>query len=678
MTHPLLAPWTGPFGGVPSFDSLDVGALRDALREAMGAWRAEIAAIVSSPEAPSFENTVAALEDSGRALDRVSALYFVAGSVRTTPEHQALELEIEPELAALGDELLQNKALFARVDAVHAAREALPAEARRVVEQSWKGFVRGGARLDAAAGARLAAINQALATANARFAQNVLADEQTFTAFASASDLDGLPADFLGAAAVAAEARGLPGQWVVLNTRSMVDPFLTFGRSRSARERVWRAFVSRGDRGGETDNNALIVEILRLRAERARLLGAPTHAHWRLSDSMAGSPARAEALLRSVWTPAVARAREEVAAQQALADAEGADFRIAPWDFRFYQEKVRKQRFDLDQAEVKPYLQLDKLREAMFWCASELFGLRFVAVEGLSVPHDDVRVWEVQRPDGAHLGLFYFDPYARPGKQSGAWMSAWRKQERFRSPVTTIVSNNCNFARPPAGQAALISWDDARTLFHEFGHGLHGLLSDVTYPSLSGTSVDRDFVEFPSQLFEHWLMAPEVLARFAVHVDTGAPMPAELVAKIKAASTFNQGFATVEYLGSAFVDLLYHTAAEPPSDPRAFEAGVLAGLGMPEEVGMRHRSAHFAHIFTGDHYAAGYYSYLWADTLVADAAEAFKASGSMFTPSLAIKLRDGVLSVGNTREAAEVFRGFRGRDVDPGALMRERGFPVAG
>jgi peptidyl-dipeptidase Dcp len=457
-----------------------------------------------------------------------------------------------------------------------------------------------------------------------------------------------------------------------------VDPFLTYSTRRDLREKVWRMFVMRGDNGDEHDNNRTITEILQLRAERAKLLGYPTHAHWRLEDQMAKTPERAVALMEAVWKPAVARVHEEVADMQAIADREKAGIRIAPWDYRFYAEKVRKAKYDLDQNDVKPYLQLEKLREGMFWVAGELFGLRFSPVADGSIPvyHPDVRVWEVTDAQGKHVGLWYFDPYARPGKNSGAWMNEYRRQSRLEGDVPVIVSNNANFVKGKPGEPILISWDDARTLFHEFGHALHGLNSSVFYPSLAGTAVARDYVEFPSQLLEHWLETRAVLDRFALHFQTGKPVPAALVEKIERSKTFNQGFATVEYLSAALVDMKLHLAGGAPIDPRRFEKDTLAALGMPAELVMRHRTAHFQHVFSGDGYSAGYYSYLWSDTLSADAWEAFIEQGGPYDKAVARRLQDNVFRAGNTVDPADGYRNFRGRDPGIAALMRKRGFPV--
>jgi peptidyl-dipeptidase Dcp len=462
----------------------------------------------------------------------------------------------------------------------------------------------------------------------------------------------------------------------VPNTRSSVEPFLTHADRRDLREKVWRMFIDRGDGGGATDNNATIARILLLRAKRAKLLGFPTHAHWRLENSMAKTPIRAVALMEAVWKPAVARVREEVADMQAIADAEGAGIRIEPWDYRFYAEKVRKAKYDLDESEITPYLQLEKLLEGMFYTAGELFGFRFVPVDPQAVPvyHPDVRAWEVRNRDGRLVGLFYFDPYARKGKQSGAWMSGYRSQEQFDGDITPIVSNNCNYSKPAPGEPILISWDDATTLFHEFGHALHGLCSNVGYPSLSGTNVARDYVEFPSQLLEHWLSTPEVLDRFAIHERTGKPIPRELVAKIKRAAAFNQGFRTVEFLASAIIDMKLHLAGDTAIDPDRFERETLAAIDMPPEIVMRHRTPQFNHVFASDGYSAGYYSYLWADTITADAWEAFTEAGGPWDKAVADRLLRNVFSVGNTIDPADSYRVFRGRDAGIDALMRKRGF----
>ncbi|HEX2091144.1 MAG TPA: M3 family metallopeptidase, partial [Longimicrobiaceae bacterium] len=678
--NPLLAEWTGPYGGVPPFDRVRVEHFRPALEAAMAENLAEVERIASNPAPPTFENTVAAYERADRTLNRVRAVYNLWGSNLNGPEFQAVQREMAPRLAAHSDRITGNEALFRRIEVVYHSPEKarLTPEQQRLVWRHYTNFVREGARLDPAAKARLSQINQELAGRYTRFSQNVLAEEtDSVVVLRSEAELAGLPQSVRDAAAAAAAARQMPGAWVITNTRSAVDPFLTYSDRRDLRERVWRMFVNRGDNGGAHDNNALVTEILQLRAERARLLGYPTHAHWRLENAMAGTPERARELMEAVWTPAVARVRQEVADMQALARREGADLSIEPWDYRYYAEKVRKERYDLDQNAVKPYLQLEQLREGMFWVAGELFGFRFAPVTDVPVYHPDVRVWEVtDQATGRHVGLWYFDPYARPGKRSGAWMTAYRSQERFDGEVTPLVSNNSNFVKGQPGEPVLISWDDATTLFHEFGHALHGLASRVSYPSLSGTAVARDYVEFPSQLLEHWLSTPEVLQRFAVHHRTGQSIPPELVDRIRRASTFNQGFATTEYLASALVDMKLHLAGDRRIDPDRFEREALAELGMPAEIVMRHRTPHFGHVFASDGYSAGYYSYLWSDVLTADAAEAFTEAGGFYDPAVAERLRRHIFSVGNTVDPAEAYRAFRGRDPRIEALMRKRGFPA--
>ena len=679
--NPLLRPWAGPFGGVPPFDQASPALLAPALEEGMALHLQELQAIADNPVPPTFENTIAAMERSGRALDRAATVYYIYGSTLSDDAVQQVERDIEPKLAAFRDRITQNEKLFKRIAAVYATRESagLTPEQQRLTWLVHNNFVRAGAKLDASAKQRLAEINQSLAGLFTRFSQNLLADEsERFLVLQSEADLAGLPESLRAGFAADAERRGQKGKWIVANTRSSVEPFLTYSTRRELREKVWRTFVNRGDNGDARDNNALIGEILQLRAERAGLLGYATHAHWRLEDSMARTPERAMELMEAVWKPAVLRVREEVADMQKLADAESAGIRIEPWDYRYYAEKVRKAKYDLDTNELKPYLQLEKLREGMFYVAGELFGMRFSELAAGTVPvyHPDVRVWRVDDAAGKLVGLWYFDPYARVGKQSGAWMNAYRNQERFDGAVTTIVSNNSNFVKGKPGEPVLISWDDAVTLFHEFGHALHGLSSNVTYPSVSGTNVARDYVEFPSQLLEHWLPVKEVLDRFAVHYQTGKPIPAELVAKVERAKTFNQGFATVEYLSAALIDMRLHLAARKDSriDADAFERETLTSLGMPKEIVMRHRTPQFGHVFSGDGYSAGYYSYLWADTLTADAWDAFVESKGAWDKDVAQRLRDNVFSIGNTRDPADAYRSFRGRDPGIEALMRKRGF----
>jgi peptidyl-dipeptidase Dcp len=676
--NPLLETWKGPHGGLPPFASVKVQDFEPALAAAMDAARKEIKAIENDPAPPDFDNTFVALEAVGRTLDDVEAVYGVWSSCMNDAAFQAVERTMAPKLAAFSDEITQNTKLFARVQAAYSTldKAKLSKEQQRLAWKRYTGFVRAGAKLGDIEKKRVAEINQRLATLYTNFSQNVLADEEGHALIIdNEADLAGLPESVRKGAATAAAARGQRGKWAITNTRSAMEPFLTYSERPLLREKVFRAYVLRGDNGDAHDNKTTITEILKLRAERAKLLGYATHAHFRLENAMAKTPERAATLMENVWKPAVTRVREEVGDMQAIANKEGLGRPIAPWDYRHYAEKVRKAKYDLDENEVKAYLQMDKLREAMFWVAGELFDFDFSPAPNVPVYHPDVRVWEVkQRSTGKHVGLWYFDPYARPGKHSGAWMNAYRVQERFRGEVTTIVSNNANFVKGEPGAPVLISWADATTLFHEFGHALHGLSSNVTYPSLAGTRVARDYVEFPSQLLEHWLSTKEVLGRFALHHQTGAPIPPALVAKIERAATFNQGFATVEYLSAALIDLKLHLAGDTPIDPATFEKNTLASMGMPSEIVMRHRTPQFSHVFSGDSYSAGYYSYLWADTLTADAYDAFTEGKGPYDKEVAARLRKYVFNVGDTVDPAEGYRGFRGRDVDVSALMRKRGF----
>lgn len=674
----LLAPWSGPHGGLPPFDTLRVEEFGPAFRAAMELQRAEIAAIVADPAPATFENTVLALERSGEQLHRVRALFNVCVSSMNLGPMRALQTELSPLLAAFGDEIVQNAALFGRVAAVYEAREnaGLSTEQQRLAKVVYDRFARQGAALDAERKARLGEINQELARSYTAFSQNVLADEEgQVLVLQRPEDLAGLPESLRESAARAAADKGRAGSWAIANTRSAMEPFLVFSEQRELRERGWRLWTNRGDGAGPHDNKPLITRIMQLRAEKAALLGYETYAHWITADNMAQTPAAAMALLMRVWPAAVARAREEIAEMQAAADAEGGGFVLAPWDYRHYAEKVRQAKYALDQDEVKGYLQLERIREGMFWAAGRLYGLEFAPLSGVPVYHPDMQVYEVRR-GGAHVGLLYVDPYARAGKNSGAWMNAYRPQEGLRGQ-TPIISNNLNYIPGAPGAPVLISWDDATTLFHEFGHGLHGLLSSVTYRTLAGTAVARDFVEFPSQINERWLPTAEVLDRFALHHATGEPMPRELVAKIERARTFGQGFKTAEYLASAIYDMRLHLAAHGQAiDPAAFERELMAEIGLPEQIVMRHRPTHFNHVFSGDSYSAGYYDYLWADTLTADAFEAFTEAGDPYDQTVAQRLLGSILSVGNTVPPDEAFRAFRGRDVDTSALMRDRGFPV--
>ncbi len=680
-TNILLDPWTGNYGGLPPFDKVKISDFKPALEKAMEMNLAEMDAIANNPDAPTFENTIIQIEKSGLTLERVRTIYELWGSNMSSTEFQVIETEMEPKLAGLSDKIFQNEKLFKRIETIYNSPDikSRSTEDQRLCMVHYKAFVRFGARLDVNSKKRLAAINQELAALFTKFSQNLLHDEgEIFIVLENEKDLAGLPQSFIDAAASAAKSRKMEGKFLISNSRSSVEPFITLADRRDLREKAWKMFINRGDNGGEQDNNAIITEILKLRSERAKLLGYKTHAHWRLENTMAKTPEKAIELMESVWTPAIARVKEEVADMQKLADQEKAGIKIEPWDYRYYAEKVRKARYDLDQNEVKPYLQLEKLREGMFWVAGEIFNLSFSPLQNIPVFHEDVRVWEVKnKSTGAHVGLWYFDAYARQGKRSGAWMNAYRNQSRVEGKaITTIVSNNSNFVKGKPGEPVLISWDDANTLFHEFGHALHGLSSNVTYPSLSGTSVVRDYVEFPSQLLEHWLSTPEVLQKFALHYQTGQPIPQTLVDRINKASTFNEGFATTEYLSSALIDMKIHLSTASNIDPDKFEKETLTALGMPSEIVMRHRTPQFGHIFSGDGYSAGYYSYLWSDVLTADAYEAFEEGKGPYDKEVAKRLIENIFSVGNTIDPETGFKNFRGHPADTKALMRKRGFPV--
>ncbi|MES2646717.1 MAG: M3 family metallopeptidase [Bacteroidota bacterium] len=676
----LLAEWTGPYNGVPAFDKVKLSDFIPAANEAIADNLAEVDKITANKEAPNFENTIAALERSGRSISRFYTYYGIWGSTMNGKDFEPIEADIEPKLAEFQDKIIQNPALFKRIETVYnsPATKKLTPEQQRLTWRYYQNFVHAGAKLDLAKKAQVAAINQQLATLFTEFNQNLLADEgDRYLEIKTEAELAGLPQDLKDAAAAEATRRKMTGSWVISNTRSSIDPFLTYADNRPLREKAWRMFVNRGDNGDAHDNNGIITKILQLRSERAKLLGFATHAHWRLDDVMAKTPENALKLMEAVWTPAVARVKEEVADMQEIANKEGANITIEPWDYRYYSEKVRKAKYDLDQDEVKQYMQLDKLRDGMFWVAGELFNFQFTPVTDVTVYHPDVKVWKVSdKTTGKLIGLWYFDPYARQGKRSGAWMNAYRNQERFEKDITTIVSNNSNFIKGNPGEPVLISWDDATTLFHEFGHALHGLSSNVNYPLLSGTNVARDYVEFPSQILERWLSTPEVLQHYALHYKTGQPIPQVLVDKINKAATFNQGFKTVEYMASALVDMKLHLAGDQKIDPDAFEKKVLAEYGMPKEIVMRHRTPQFGHIFSSDSYSAGYYSYIWADVISADAYEAFTEAGGPYDKAVAKRLYEKVFSIGDTVDQQEAYRAFRGHDPKTDALMKHRGFPI--
>lgn len=678
---PLLDKWTGAHNGFPRFDLVKISDFKPSILKGMDLKRAEIKALTDQKDKPTFENTILVLEDSGRPLSNAYRYFSVYTSTMNDKTMQAIETEMTPLIAKFDDEIIQNDELFQRIKSVYEAREnsGLTNEQKRLVEVYYKMFTRAGAGLDADKKKRIREINEKLATLFTNFRHNQLADEEKYTmVLEKEADLDGLSDSLREAAAQQAEGHKMKGKWVITNTRSSMEPFLTFSTRRDLREKGWRMWTRRGDNNDANDNKKNIGEILKLRTERARILGFPTHAHWSLDDCMAKTPDAAMGLMLRVWKASINRVHQEVADMQKIADAEGAKITIEPWDYRFYAEKVRKAKYDIDQNEVKQYLQLDKIREGMFWAAKQVYGLDMVKVDGLPVVQPDITVYEVHR-DGKQIGLWYFDPYARDGKNSGAWMSEYRTQEKFKDTVTPIVSNNCNYMKGKPGEPVLISWDDANTLFHEFGHALHGLQSNVTYPSLAGTSVKRDFVEFPSQVNERWLLTREVLSKYALHYKTGQPIPEALVAKIEKAKTFNQGFSTTEYLASAIYDMKIHLAATPDKtiEPDEFEKVTMAEIDCPKEVIMRHRPTAFGHIFSDDGYASGYYSYIWADTMSADASEAFIEAGSFYDRKTCDRFRETIFMVGNSVAPDVAFRNFRGRDVDTNALMRDRGFPVS-
>jgi peptidyl-dipeptidase Dcp len=674
----LLAEWTGPYDGVPPWDQVKPELFPEAIQFGIDEQRREVRSIADSPEAPTFANTVEALEKVGERLDRVLSMFGVMTSNMATPAYQALDKEWSPRLSAASDEITLDPRLFQRVKAVYEAREtsSLDAKQQRLVTRLYESFVRRGANLSAEQKARLTAYNSQLAEKFATFSEKVLADESTYIT-ATDAELKGVPADIKAAAASAAAERKLPaGSFAIVNTRSAVDPVLTFADNRALREKVWRAFVNRGDNGGANDTNATIAEIVKLRADRARLLGFSSHAEFRMQDTMAKSPAKAQELMMRVWPAAVARVKEEVADMQALARRTEPKLTIEPWDYRYYQEKVRKQRYNLTQEEVKPYFELNNIIEASMWSAGELYGLDFKEITGtIPVWNPDIRVWSVtDRSTGKQVGVFYRDDFARTGKQSGAWATTYRSRAGLLGDDIVLGSNNNNFVKPGTGQPVLISLDDGETLFHEFGHAIHYFLSNVYYPSLGGTP--RDFVEYPSQVNENWLLTQPVLSRFAKHYRTGQPMPAALIAKIEKAQTFNQGFATVEYLSSAIVDMMLHMDPDGIVDPDKFEREALAKIGMPKELAMRHRLPQFNHLFSSDAYSAGYYSYLWSETMDADTWAAFEETGNPYDKATADRFRRTLLSTGNETDRAEAYRAFRGRDPDVKALMRRRGFPV--
>ena len=677
--NPMLEEWTGPYDGVPQWQDYEVAQFDTAYEVAIESYLAEMDAIANNPEAPTFENTMIAAELAGKELERVNAIFSVYSSNLATPEVQAVDKKWSPLLTAAYDKVTLNDALFQRVKTLYDNRNTLGLDAQqmRLLERDYQSSVRNGALLNAADKEKLSAMNARMSELFAEFNARVLADESTYTT-ASEAEMAGVTSDIKSAARALAEAEGLPaGQYALKNTRSIVDPVLSFGDNRALRQKVWEDFVNRGDNGDANDTNGLIAEIVKIRADRADLLGYESHAHWRMQDTMAGTPDRAMDLMMKVWPAAIARVDEEVADMMEFASADGLT-EIEPWDYLYYQEKVRKAKYDLSADELKPYFELNNMVDGMIWSAEQLYGIKMVENTGaVPVYHPDIRTFEVTNSrTGENIGLFYFDTFARDGKRSGAWMNSFRIGNGLEGDKQGLFTNNNNFNKPGPGEPVLISLDDAATLWHEFGHAIHYMLVDVDYPSLVGSQ--RDFVEYPSQVNENWLLTRPILDRFALHYETGEPMPQELVDKIEASSTFNEGYATVQYLSSALVDMMLHTDPDGVVNPDAFEKTALEAIDMPEETVMRHRLPQFLHLFSSDSYSAGYYSYLWSETMDADTWAAFEATGNPYDRATADAFRINLLETGNATDRAEAYRAFRGRDPDVNALLKRRGFPVDG
>ncbi|CDF78236.1 peptidyl-dipeptidase Dcp [Formosa agariphila KMM 3901] len=676
----LIQEWTGPYDGVPAFDKISVEAIGPAVEEAMKLNLAEIEAIANNTEAPTFENTIVAMESSGKPLSRVFAYYGIMSANVSSPEFRDVQAELAPKLSDFRSKISQNEKLFKRIKTVYDASQQTPLEpqAQRVVDLTYKQFEMNGANLNAEQKKRYAEINKELSSLYTDFGNNILHDEENYITYLTEDQLGGLADGFIKSAAKIAADKGQTGKYAITNTRSSMDPFLTYSTDRELRKQVWENYYSRGDNGDEYDNNEIIAKILQLRKERVGLMGYTNYAEWRLQDRMAKTPENAMNLMLAVWPAAIARVEEEVEDMQTVANELGDNITIEPWDYRYYAEKVRKKKYDLDSDEVKQYLQLDKLREAMFFVAGELFNYNFTPVPEGTVPvfQEDVNVWEVTDKDsGKHIGLWYLDPYARQGKRSGAWATTYRSSTSFKGKTNVLASNNSNFVKPAPGEAVLVSWDDAVTFFHEFGHALHFFSSDVTYPTLNGGV--RDYTEFQSQLLERWLSTDQVINNYLVHYKTGEPIPASLIEKIKKAATFNQGFDTTEYLASALIDMKIHLADPSNIDVDKFERETLDELGMPKELPMRHRTPHFGHVFSGEGYATAYYGYMWADVLTSDASEAFKeAEGGFYDKDVAEKLVNYLFAPRNAMDPADAYRKFRGRDAKIEALMRDRGFPI--
>ncbi|MGM4888942.1 M3 family metallopeptidase [Tardiphaga sp. 604_B6_N1_1] len=675
LENPLLKAWQTPFE-TPPFDEIKPEHFMPAFEQAFFDHSAEIAAIVNDPAAPDFANTITALERSGKLLSRVASVFYDLVSAHSNPAILEIDKDVSSRMARHWNPIMMNAVLFGRIVALHDKRAelGLTTEQMRLLERTYTRFHRSGAGLDETAKARMAEINERLAHHGTSFSHHLLGDEQEWFMELGEGDLDGLAESFVASARASADERGMTGKAIITTSRSSMEPFLKSAARRDLREKAYKAFIQRGNNGNANDNNETIVEILKLREETAKILGFPTFAAYRLEDSMAKTPEAVRGLLERVWKPARARALADRDALQELIAEEGGNFKLAAWDWRYYAEKLRQRRANFDDAAIKPYLTLDNMIAAQFDTATRLFGITFAERKDVPVWHPDVRVWEVKDAKGALKAIFYGDYFARPSKRSGAWMTSLRDQQKLDGDVAPLVLNICNFAKGTDGQPSLLSPDDARTLFHEFGHGLHGMLSNVTYPSLSGTSVFTDFVELPSQLYEHWQEQPQVLQTFAKHYQTGEPLPDDLLKRFIAARKFNQGFATVEFVSSALIDLEFHTQpASASADVAAFEKKELEKIGMPEEIALRHRPTQFGHIFSGDHYASGYYSYMWSEVMDADAFGAFEEAGNIFDPAVAKRLHDDIYSSGGSVDPEAAYIAFRGRAPAPDALLRRRG-----
>ena len=676
----LLEEWTGPYGGVPAFDKMELNSIKEALEIGMQQNLDDIHAITANSEAPTFENTIVALEKAGEVLNRVQQYYGIWSANVSSPEFRKIQEEMAPVLSEFRSKISQNKELFLRIKKVYSNSLKTPLEndKQRVVQLIYERFAMNGAELNEEKKTRYASINKELSTLYTNFSNNILADEENYVVFLNKDELSGLSEVMIKSMAKIASEKGQDGLYAIPNTRSYMSPFLTYSNNRTLREKVWKNYYSRCDNGDEFDNNENISKILKLRKERVALLGFDNYADWRLQNRMAKTPENAMDLMNAIWPAAIARVKEEVTDMQSIANSNKDNITIKPWDYRYYAEKVRKQKYDLDSDEVKQYLQLDKLTEALFFVANELFNFKFTPVPNGSVAvfHEDVKVWEVtNKTTGEHIGLWYLDPFARQGKRSGAWATTYRSHSTFNGKKTVLGSNNSNFVKPAAGEPVLVSWDDATTLFHEFGHALHFYSSNVKYPTLN--SGVRDFTEFQSQVLERWLSTDKVINQFLIHYKTGKPMPKELITKIKKAGTFNQGFATTEYLASALMDMKLHMTDPTNINIDAFEKETLAEINMPKELVMRHRTPHFGHVFSGEGYATAYYGYMWADVLTSDAAEAFtETPNGFYDKELATKMANYLFAPRNTIDPAEAYRLFRGRDAKIDAIMRDRGFPV--